>query len=77
MGPGGERRAEGGRVGLGGWWQSRRVGRRVGWYGQVVENVHTARQGVCNGRVKKALQSGQNRIGREKFGGCREKLTVG
>ena len=30
------------------------MGRLVGWYGQVAENVDTARKGVCNRRVKNA-----------------------
>ena len=25
-----------------------RVGKRVGWYGQVADNIYTARKGVCN-----------------------------
>ena len=31
-----------------------RVGRHVGWYGPVAENVQTARKGVCNCGVKNA-----------------------
>ena len=53
------------------------MGRRVGLYGPVVEIVYTARKGVCNGGVKNALRSGQNRAGREKLGGGGEMMRGG
>ena len=53
------------------------VDRPVDWYGQVAESVYTARKGLCNCWVKNALLYGQNRLGREKWGECREKLRGG
>ena len=51
-----------GRAGQGGVWGggqgggvTGRVGRRVGWYGPVAENVHRARKGAYNGGVKNVL----------------------
>ena len=71
MGPGGvwvggpDGDGPGGPGGPGGVWgggqgggEAGRVGRRVGWYGPVAENVYTTRKGVCNGGVKNALLSG-------------------
>ena len=59
MGPGGGavagRVGPVGRVGPGGGGVAGRVGWRVGWYGPVAENVHTARKFLCNGGVKNAL----------------------
>ena len=64
--------AEWGRFGERG--KASRVGRRVGWYGQVLENFMQPER--VYGRVKNALRLGQNRVGREKWG-CREKLKGG
>ena len=56
-----------------GYWQGGAgqggVAGQVGWYGPAAVNVHTARKGVCNGRVKNALQALYNRVGRENLGG--------
>ena len=54
-----------------------RVGRRLGWYGPIAENFYTARKGVCDGGVKNTLLLGQNRVDREMWRGCREKLRTG
>ena len=54
-GPGGAGWGWGGGAGGG---EAGRVGRRVGWYGPVADNVHTARKEACNGRLKNMLQSG-------------------
>ena len=65
---GGELVGRVGPVGGPGGGEASRVGRRVGLYGPVAVNVHTARKGVtvCNGGVKNALLSRLNRVGREK-----------